>query len=74
MYVAKIFKIGSSQIVRLPKEFCFEGDAVLIRRVGNAVVLFPKSHPWNTLVQSLEMFSDDFLRSRKQPEQRREEF
>jgi antitoxin VapB len=73
MRVAKIFKNGPSQAVRLPKEFRFESDEVFIRRVGNTVVLIPKSHPWETLVQSLDMFSDDFLSSREQPEQRRED-
>ena len=71
--VAKIFKNGPSQAVRLPKEFRFEGDEVFTKRAGNAVVLLPISHPWEALVASLEMFSDDFLTSREQPEQRRED-
>lgn len=32
MQTAKIFKNGRSQAVRLPAEFRFEGDEVLIRR------------------------------------------
>jgi antitoxin VapB len=32
---------GGSQAVRLPKEFRFEGNEVLIRKQGNAVVLEP---------------------------------
>ena len=36
------FKNGDSQAVRLPKEFRFAGDEVLIKRVGSAVVLLPK--------------------------------
>lgn len=38
---AKIFRNGSSQAVRLPKEFRFEGDEVSIRRVGRCVILEP---------------------------------
>ncbi len=33
--VAKLFKTGRSQAVRLPEEFRFEGAEVRIRRMGN---------------------------------------
>jgi antitoxin VapB len=39
--VARIFKNGRSQAVRLPKEFRFKGDRVKIRKEGDAVVLEP---------------------------------
>ena len=38
---AKIFWTGRSQAVRLPKEFRFRGEEVLVRRLGRAVVLEP---------------------------------
>ncbi|MGQ0814777.1 MAG: antitoxin [Gemmatimonadota bacterium] len=38
---ARLFWNGRSQAVRLPKTFRFEGDEVLIRREGDAVVLEP---------------------------------
>ncbi|MCX7056252.1 MAG: type II toxin-antitoxin system VapB family antitoxin [Proteobacteria bacterium] len=67
MKTAKLFKNGDSQAVRLPKEFRFTGDEVLIKHVGNAVVLLPKSKSWDTLLSSLEQFSDDFMLEREQP-------
>jgi antitoxin VapB len=39
--IAKIFKNGRSQAVRLPKEFRFDGDTVKIRKEGKKVVLEP---------------------------------
>ena len=39
--VAKLFRNGRSQAVRLPREFRFEGEQVRIRHVGDAVVLEP---------------------------------
>jgi antitoxin VapB len=39
--VARVFKTGRSQAVRLPKEFRFDSDTVLVHREGNAVVLEP---------------------------------
>jgi antitoxin VapB len=68
MTKAKLFKNGSSQAVRLPKEFKFRGDEVYIKKIGRLVVLIPKEDPWDSLVQSLDGFSDDFLAERKQPE------
>ena len=67
MKTAKLFKNGESQAVRLPKEFRFEGDEVLIKRSGNAVVLLPKKKSWDSLVESLAQFTDDFMTDRAQP-------
>ena len=39
--IAKLFHNGSSQAVRLPQEFRFEGDRVRIRRVPHGVLLEP---------------------------------
>jgi antitoxin VapB len=39
--VAKLFQNGSSQAVRLPREFRFEGDRVRIRHVPHGVLLEP---------------------------------
>ncbi len=67
MEIARLFQNGKSQAVRLPKAFRFAGDRVFIKRVGNAVVLLPYEHGWDSLVESLERFSDDFLAERDQP-------
>lgn len=67
MTTAKLFKNGQSQAVRLPKEFRFEGDEVIIKRVGKAVVLLSASDSFDTFFDSLEEFSDDFMSERNQP-------
>lgn len=73
METARLFRNGRSQAVRLPKEFRFEGDRVYVKRVGNAVVLLPYEDSWRGLFESLEGFSEDFMRERGQPaEQERE--
>ncbi len=69
MKTAKLFKNGGSQAVRLPKEFQFEGDIVYIKQLGNALVLLPQIDPWQSLEDSLDHFSKDFMASRDQPEQ-----
>ena len=61
MEVAKIFSNGGSQAVRLPKNCRFDSDEVLVNRIGNVVILMPKNDPWAPMMQSLDMFTDDFL-------------
>jgi len=39
--IAKLFKNGRSQAVRLPREFRFDGDRVRVRRVGRGVLVEP---------------------------------
>ena len=42
MGVAKVFKNGQSQAVRLPKEFRFDTEEVFVSKDGNNIILFPK--------------------------------
>ena len=65
--IAKLFRNGRSQAVRLPREFRFEGAEVYIKRLGNMVLLLPKDDPWASLMDSLDQFSDDFMAERDQP-------
>lgn len=75
MKTAKLFKNGRSQAVKLPKEFRFEGDQVYIKKMGNAVLLISQRDSWATIIDSLSMFSEDFMETRKQPrQQKREDF
>lgn len=61
MTVAKLFQNGGSQAVRLPKEYRFEGNEVLISRVGDVVVMVPRLAYWDTMLKSLDLFTDDFM-------------
>ncbi len=69
MDTARLFQDGRSQAVRLPKSYRFEGQQVYIKRIGRAVVLLPYDAPWQSLVESLDQFSDDFLAERHHPDQ-----
>ena len=68
MMTAKLFENGRSQAVRLPKECRFEGDEVAVNKIGDIVILLPKENKWSGFLQSLEMFTDDFMKDgREQP-------
>jgi antitoxin VapB len=69
MDTAKLFNNGRSQAVRLPKAYRFEGTEVYIKKVGDAVVLLPYQTPWQSLLDSLEQFPDDFMATREQGDQ-----
>ena len=61
MDTAKLFLNGQSQAVRLPKEFRFSDDEVYIKKVGHVVMLFPKNRVWETFLEGLDSFTDDFM-------------
>ena len=54
MQTARIFTNGNSQAVRLPKEFRFGDDEVIIKKVGNAVILLPKRYAYADLKALLD--------------------
>ncbi|MBR3555526.1 MAG: AbrB/MazE/SpoVT family DNA-binding domain-containing protein [Oscillospiraceae bacterium] len=61
MDTAKIFTNGGSQAVRLPKDCRFTDDEVLVNRIGSIVILMPKDDPWKSMMDSLPLFTEDFL-------------
>lgn len=67
MQTATLFQHDHSQAVQLPQEFHFPGTAVYVKQVGNALVLLPMDHPWEPLLASLALFSEDFMQERHQP-------
>jgi antitoxin VapB len=59
---ARVFWTGGSQAVRLPKEFRFETDTVLVHREGYGVDIEP-ANDWPVgYVESFAGVPDDFAR------------
>lgn len=60
--LAKVFKTGRSQAVRIPKPYRFDCDEVYIERRGDAVILTPRAKPrtWKEFFASAPHFSEDF--------------
>ncbi|GAB4212352.1 MAG: hypothetical protein OHK0012_06480 [Synechococcales cyanobacterium] len=67
MNTAQISTDGTHQIVIFPEGFKISGTEVYIKQVGSAIVLIAKDNPWQSLFESLEKFSDDFMTTREQP-------
>ena len=67
MNTAKVFKTGRSQAVRLPKECRFKTGELMVAKLDEMVVLYPKQKGWDLLKKSLARFTDDFASRRHQP-------
>jgi antitoxin VapB len=61
MMTAKIFENGRSQAVRLPKEYRFSSDEVLVNKIGDMVVLIPKERKWDSFMKAIDMFTVDYM-------------
>jgi antitoxin VapB len=67
MTTAKLFMNGRSQAVRLPREYRFEDqEEVLIKRMGDMVVLIPKSKWEDVYLDGIRSFSSDIEFDREQ--------
>lgn len=49
--------------MRLPKEYRFDTDEVAVNKIGQIVLLMPKQSKWESLMQAIDMFSDDFMKN-----------
>ena len=58
---AKLFKNGSSQAVRLPKEYQFSTAEVYIRKEGDDIILSPRPRDWRSYFESAPAASDTFM-------------
>lgn len=67
MPTARIFTDGNSQAVRLLKDFRFDCDEVIVRKVGRAVILLPKQYAYQDLKALLDEIGSLDL-ERRQPE------
>ncbi len=67
MAIAKVFRTGRSQAIRLPKEFRVETDQVRLKRTAEGFLVITKD-PWDVFFEGVEELSDQFMSSgRVQP-------
>jgi antitoxin VapB len=72
---AKLFKNGNSQAVRLPKDFRFEGDEVLVMRHGDDIILRTKAHHWDSFFRDKTPVPDSYMENIEDlPPQKRDIF
>jgi antitoxin VapB len=74
MIVAKVFKNGRSQAIRLPKEFRVASSDVYLKRTREGFLVIPRD-PWELFFEGVEELSEDFMsEGRVQPKLERREW
>ncbi len=74
MVVAKVFRNGRSQAIRLPKEFRVNTSEVYLKRTPEGFLVIPRD-PWELFLEGVEELSDGFMSGgRAQPEVERREW
>lgn len=58
--LAKVFSTGRSQAIRIPKEYRFTCDEVLIEREGERLILTPRPKSWRDYFETSIRLSPDF--------------
>jgi len=68
MKTASVINNPEGQTISLPTDVRVKGDEVFVKRIGESIVLIPvHADPWRPLVESLDLFSEDFMENRQQP-------
>jgi antitoxin VapB len=68
MSVAKVFRSGNSQAVRIPREFQFDTAEVEIERRGDEIVLRPPRRNLRSAFDALSAMPDDFFADGREDE------
>ena len=63
----KIKKKAGAQVIQIPEGLKIEDDKVYLKKVGYSIYVIPFHNPWESLIQSTELFTKDFLDERDQP-------
>ena len=61
MYEAKVNNNAGVQSVEIPVEYHLPEDDIFINRIGDTVLLTPKNSKLASMINSLDMFTDDFM-------------
>lgn len=61
LHITKPFMSGRSQAIRIPKEYQFEDTEVIVNKIGDSIVITPRTSLKNTFFTGLSILSEDFL-------------
>ena len=59
--------ISGSQSIHIPESLKIDDDKVYLRKIGGVIYIIPFHNPWQSLLDSVDAFSEDFMQDRSQP-------
>lgn len=57
----RVFMNGRSQAVRIPREFRFDEDELVVNKIGNTLMLTPRSSLADAITRGAALLTDDFM-------------
>jgi len=58
--IARVFRNGRNQAVRLPKDYHIDAEEVYLRQEGQNIMLIPKPRSWDSYFANSRCLTDDF--------------
>ncbi len=55
------------QDIKIPEKYKIDDDKVYIKKTGNVIYIIPYHNAWDSMINSVKDFSDDFMEDREQP-------
>lgn len=62
------------QSIQIPDEMKIDDNKVYLKKLGNIIYIIPFHNPWQNLIESLDIFTEDFMDDRNQPDVQQREF
>jgi antitoxin VapB len=59
--IVRPFRLGRSQVVRLPGEFEFTVSEIFVQRDGEKIILSPRPFSWDAYLAEGPIAPDDFM-------------
>ena len=61
------------QIIKIPKHLQINDNKVYLKKMGSSLYIIPFHKPWDSMIESINEFSKDFMQDRTQPEDQKRE-
>lgn len=63
----EIENISGNQFIRIPENFKIDDNRVYLKKMGNSIFIIPFHNPWGSLIEGVNLFTEDFMERRNQP-------
>ncbi len=65
----KVSKGANGEEITIPKNMELNVEKVYLKKIGNTIQIIPADKPWENLIKSLDLFTNDYMETRDQPDQ-----